>query len=86
MSISKSKSKAIIDWFGAGNRCSAFWVGKETLPQVEEYLDACSRVREKIEREIDKQIGVACAVMRTLHRSAVVKRELKQKAKLSIYQ
>ncbi|KAK0133258.1 hypothetical protein N1851_031223 [Merluccius polli] len=31
------------------------------------------------------QIGVASAVMRTLHRSVVVKRELSRKAKLSIY-
>ncbi|KAK0147743.1 hypothetical protein N1851_012563 [Merluccius polli] len=32
------------------------------------------------------RIGVASAVMRTLHRSVVVKRELSRKAKLSIYQ
>ena len=39
-----------------------------------------------MELEIDRQIGVASAVMRTLHRSIVVKRELSRKAKLSIYQ
>ena len=39
----------------------------------------------KREREIDRRIGAAAAVMRTLHRSVVVKRELSVKAKLSIY-
>ncbi|KAK0142873.1 putative uncharacterized transposon-derived protein F52C9.6 [Merluccius polli] len=39
-----------------------------------------------MEREIDRRIGAASAVMRTLHGSVVVKRELSRKAKLSIYQ
>ena len=39
-----------------------------------------------MEREIDRRIGAASAVMRTLHRSVVVKRELSRKAKLWIYQ
>ncbi|TWW59251.1 hypothetical protein D4764_06G0007810 [Takifugu flavidus] len=38
-----------------------------------------------MEQEIDRRIGAASAVMRTLHWSVVVKRELSQKAKLSIY-
>ena len=38
-----------------------------------------------MEEEIDRRIGAASAVMRTLYRSVVVKRELSQKAKLSIY-
>jgi len=38
-----------------------------------------------MEQEMDRQIGAASAVMRTLYRSVVVKRELSQKAKLSIY-
>ena len=38
-----------------------------------------------MEREIDRWIGAASAVMRTLNRSVVVKRELSRKAKLSIY-
>ncbi|KAK0132211.1 putative uncharacterized transposon-derived protein F52C9.6 [Merluccius polli] len=37
-------------------------------------------------REINRRIGAASAVMRTLHGSVVVKRELSRKAKLSIYQ
>ncbi|KAK0137935.1 putative uncharacterized transposon-derived protein F52C9.6 [Merluccius polli] len=40
----------------------------------------------RMEREIDRRIGAASAVMRTLHGSVVVKRELSRKAKLSIYQ
>ena len=39
----------------------------------------------KIEREIDRWIKAASAVMQTLKRCVVVKRELSQKAKLSIY-
>uniref|UniRef100_H2RK87 RAB11 binding and LisH domain, coiled-coil and HEAT repeat containing n=1 Tax=Takifugu rubripes TaxID=31033 RepID=H2RK87_TAKRU len=38
-----------------------------------------------MEQEIDRQIGAASALMRTLHRSVVVKRELSRKAKLLIY-
>ena len=38
-----------------------------------------------MEREIDRRIGAAAGVMRSLCWSAVVKKELSQKAKLSIY-
>ncbi|XP_076876507.1 uncharacterized protein LOC143525918 [Brachyhypopomus gauderio] len=38
-----------------------------------------------MEREIDRRIGAASAVMQSLYRSVVVKKELSQKAKLSIY-
>ena len=38
-----------------------------------------------MEREMDRRIGVASAVMRALYRSGVVKKELSRKAKLSIY-
>ncbi|TWW62719.1 hypothetical protein D4764_04G0013660 [Takifugu flavidus] len=38
-----------------------------------------------MEQEIDRRIGAASGVMWTLHWSIVVKRELGQKAKLSIY-
>ncbi len=40
----------------------------------------------KVEREMDKQIGAASAVMQALYLTAVVKREVSQKANLSIYQ
>ncbi|TWW73202.1 hypothetical protein D4764_15G0005960 [Takifugu flavidus] len=38
-----------------------------------------------MEREIDRRIGAASAVMRALNQSVVVKKELSRKAKLSIY-
>ncbi|TWW70807.1 hypothetical protein D4764_17G0002900 [Takifugu flavidus] len=37
-----------------------------------------------MEREIDRQIGAASAVMRALNRSVVVKKELSRNARLSI--
>ena len=39
-----------------------------------------------MEREINRWIGAAATVMRSLYRSIMVKRELSRKAKLSIYQ
>ena len=38
-----------------------------------------------MDQEIDRWIGAAFAVMRTLHQSVVVKRKLSQKARLSGY-
>ena len=63
-------------------------VGGEFLPQVEEfkYLGVLFTSEGRMEREIDRWIGAASAVMRSLYRSVVVKRELSRKAKLSIYQ
>uniref|UniRef100_A0A8C6P3P0 Reverse transcriptase domain-containing protein n=1 Tax=Nothobranchius furzeri TaxID=105023 RepID=A0A8C6P3P0_NOTFU len=62
-------------------------VRDEVLPQVEEfkYLVVLFTGEGKLEHEIDRRIGAASAVMRALYRSVVVKRELSQKAKLSIY-
>ena len=62
-------------------------VGNEILPQVEEfkYLGVLFTSEERMEREIDGRIGAASAVLRALHRPVVVKKELSQKAKLSIY-
>ncbi|CAL9694307.1 unnamed protein product [Knipowitschia caucasica] len=62
-------------------------VGGEVLPQVEEfkYLGVLFTSEGRMEREIDRRISAACAVMRSLYRTVVVKRELSQKAKLSIY-
>ncbi|TWW52971.1 hypothetical protein D4764_0013940, partial [Takifugu flavidus] len=52
-------------------------VKEEILPQVEEfkYLGVLFTSEGRMEREIDRRIGAASAVMRTLHRSVVVKRE-----------
>ena len=62
-------------------------VGNEILPQVEEfkYLGVLFTSEGRMEREIDGRIGAASAVLRALRRSVVVKKELSQKAKLSIY-
>nr|XP_054599772.1 uncharacterized protein LOC129164266 [Nothobranchius furzeri] len=62
-------------------------VGDEVLPQVEEfkYLRVLFTSEGKLECEIDRWIGAASAVMRVLYRSVMVKRELSQKVKLSIY-
>ncbi|KAK0144408.1 Ankyrin repeat and sterile alpha motif domain-containing protein 1B [Merluccius polli] len=63
-------------------------VGSELLPQVKEfkYLQILFMSEGKMECEMDRRIGAASAVMRALYRTVVVKRELSQKAKLSIYQ
>ena len=62
-------------------------VGNEILPQVEEfkYLGVLFTSEGLMEREIDGRIGAASAVLRALHRPVIVKKELSQKAKLSIY-
>ncbi|TWW56294.1 hypothetical protein D4764_08G0002810 [Takifugu flavidus] len=62
-------------------------VGEEVLPQVEEfkYLGILFTSEGRMKREIDRRIGAASAVMWALNRSAVVKRELSRKARLSIY-
>uniref|UniRef100_A0A8C6NQZ4 Reverse transcriptase domain-containing protein n=1 Tax=Nothobranchius furzeri TaxID=105023 RepID=A0A8C6NQZ4_NOTFU len=62
-------------------------VRDEVLSQVEEfkYLGVLFTSEGKLECEIDRWIGAASAVMRALYRSVVVKRELSQKANLSIY-
>ncbi len=69
MKVSTSKSEAMVLCQKKVD-CS-LWVGSELLPQVE--------------REINRRISAASAVMRTLHQTVVV-RELSRKAKLSIYQ
>ncbi|KAI3369382.1 hypothetical protein L3Q82_007616 [Scortum barcoo] len=57
------------------------WVGGEILPQVEEfkYLRDLFTSEGKIEREIDTQIGAASAIMRSVYRTVVVKKEAKSK-------
>ena len=63
-------------------------VGEEILTQAEEfkYLGVVFTSEGKIEREIDRWIGAASAVIQALHQSVVVKKELSRKAKFSIYQ
>ncbi|KAK0132885.1 Retrovirus-related Pol polyprotein from type-2 retrotransposable element R2DM [Merluccius polli] len=86
MRISTSKSESMV--LNRKRVECTLRVGDEILPQVEEfkYLGVLFTSEGRMEREIDRRIGAASAVMRTLHRSVVVKRELSRKAKLSIYQ
>uniref|UniRef100_A0A8C6P1M8 Reverse transcriptase domain-containing protein n=1 Tax=Nothobranchius furzeri TaxID=105023 RepID=A0A8C6P1M8_NOTFU len=85
MTISSSKSETMV-LIRKRVEC-LLRVRDEVLPQVEEfkYLGVLFTSEGKLEREIDRRIGAASAVMRVLYRSVMVKRELSQKAKLSIY-
>ena len=50
------------------------------------YLGVLFTSEGKMELEVDRWIGAASALMQALYWTVVVKRELSQKAKLSIYQ
>ena len=85
MKISTSKSEAMV-LYRKKVACS-LRVGGEFLPQVEEfkYLVVLFTSERSMEREIDRRIGAAAAVMRSLYRPVVVKKDLSQKVKLLIY-
>ncbi|KAK3523553.1 hypothetical protein QTP70_002456 [Hemibagrus guttatus] len=86
MRVSTSKSKAMV--LDRKKVACTLQVGGEVLPQVEEfkYLGVLFTSEGRMDREIDRRIGAAVAVMRSMYRSVVVKKELSRKAKLSIYQ
>ncbi|KAK3565584.1 hypothetical protein QTP86_012898 [Hemibagrus guttatus] len=86
MRVSTSKSEAIV--LDRKKVACTLQVGGEVLPQVEEfkYLWVLFTSEGRMDREIDRRIGAAAAVMRSMYRSVVVKKELSRKAKLSIYQ
>ena len=50
------------------------------------YLGVLLTSEGRMEREIDRRIGGASAILRALNRSVVVKKELSWKTKLWIYQ
>ncbi|KAI3375876.1 hypothetical protein L3Q82_003763 [Scortum barcoo] len=87
MRISTSKSEAMV--LDRKRVVCPLRVGGEVLPQVEEfkYLGVLFTSEGKMEREIDRRIGLVQrpAVMRSVYRTVVVKKELSRKAKLSIY-
>ena len=85
MRISTSKSEIMV--LSQKRVECPLWVGNEIFLQVEKfkYLGFLFTSQGRLEREIDRRIGEASAVMRALHRPLVVKKELSQKAKLSIY-
>ena len=85
MKISSSKSEAMV--LDRKKVACPLQVGGVSLPQVEEfkYLGVLFTSEGRMEREIDRRIGAASAVMQSLYRTVVVKKELSRKAKLSIY-
>ncbi|KAK3546351.1 hypothetical protein QTP70_025761, partial [Hemibagrus guttatus] len=86
MRVSTSKSEAMV--LDRKKVACTLQVGGEVLPQVEEfkYLGVLFTSEGRMDREIDRRIGAAAAVMRSMYRSVMVKKELSRKAKLSIYQ
>ncbi|KAK3517257.1 hypothetical protein QTP70_001616, partial [Hemibagrus guttatus] len=86
MRVSTSKSEAMV--LDRKKVACTLQLGGEVLPQVEEfkYLGVLFTSEGRMDREIDRRIGAAAAVMRSMYRSVVVKKELSWKAKLSIYQ
>ncbi|KAK3564038.1 hypothetical protein QTP86_006949 [Hemibagrus guttatus] len=86
MRVSTSKFEAMV--LDRKKVACTLQVGGEVLPQVEEfkYLGVLFTSEGRMDREIDRRIGAAAAVMRSMYRSVVVKKELSRKAKLSIYQ
>ncbi|KAK3528646.1 hypothetical protein QTP70_006351 [Hemibagrus guttatus] len=86
MRVSTSKSEVMV--LDRKKVACTLQVGGEVLPQVEEfkYLGVLFTSEGRMDREIDRRIGAAAAVMRSMYRSVVVKKELSRKAKLSIYQ
>ena len=85
MRISTSKSEAMV--LSRKPMDCLLRVGNESLPQVKEfkYLGVLFASEGTMEREIGRRIGAAGAVLHSLHRTVVTKRELSRKAKLSIY-
>ena len=82
MRVSISKSKAMV--LCQKKVGCPLSVGRELLPQVEEfkYLGFLFASEGKMEREIDRRITAASAV---LYRTVLVKKELSLKLKLLIY-
>ncbi|KAK3552841.1 hypothetical protein QTP86_022544 [Hemibagrus guttatus] len=86
MRVSTSKSEAMV--LDRKKVACTLQVGGEVLPQVEEfkYLGVLFTSEGRMDCEIDRRIGAAAAVMWSMYRSVVVKKELSRKVKLSIYQ
>ncbi|KAK3534617.1 hypothetical protein QTP86_016770, partial [Hemibagrus guttatus] len=86
MRVSTSKSEAMV--LNRKKVACTLQVGGEVLPQVEEfkYLGVLFMSEGRMDREIDRWIGAAAAVMWSMYWSVVVKKELSRKAKLLIYQ
>ncbi|KAK3537553.1 hypothetical protein QTP70_013786 [Hemibagrus guttatus] len=79
MRVSTSKSEAMV--LDRKKVACTLQVGGELLPQVEEfkYLGFLFMSEGRMDCEIDRWIGAAAAVMRSMYRSVVLKRELSRK-------
>ncbi|KAK3544846.1 hypothetical protein QTP86_027521 [Hemibagrus guttatus] len=65
--------------------CITFMKGNASMTASKDHqVSSVARFVHNI--EIDRRIGAAAAVMRSIYRSVVVKKELSRKAKLLIYQ
>ena len=87
MRISTSKSEAMV--LSRKPMDCPLQVGNESLLQVGnefKYLGVLFSSEGTMEREMGRRIGAAGAVLQSLYRTVVRKRELSQKAKLSVYQ
>ncbi|KAK3518183.1 hypothetical protein QTP70_033879 [Hemibagrus guttatus] len=84
--VSTSKSEAMV--IDRKKVACTLQVGGEFLPQVKEfkYLRVLFMSDGRMDREIDRRIGAAAAVMQSMYRSVVVKKELSRKVKFSVYQ
>ena len=65
-------------------RITSEWSDTEAVEKFK-YLGVAFTSDGRQDEELDTQIGKASAVMRALHYSVVIKRELSKKAKLSIF-
>ncbi|KAK3521652.1 hypothetical protein QTP70_014704, partial [Hemibagrus guttatus] len=79
MRVSTSKSEAMV--LARKKVACTLQVGGEFLPQVEEfkYCGVLFMSEGRMDCEIDRRIGAAAAVMRSMYRSVVVKKELSWK-------
>ncbi|KAK3565056.1 hypothetical protein QTP86_032481, partial [Hemibagrus guttatus] len=86
MRVSTSKSEAMV--LDRKKVACTLQVVGEVLSQVAEfkYLGVFFTSEGRMDCEIDRRIAAAAAVMWSMYRSVVVKKELSRKAKLSIYQ
>ncbi|KAK3521467.1 hypothetical protein QTP70_005775 [Hemibagrus guttatus] len=83
MRISTSISEAMV--LGWKKVACTLQAGGEVLPQVEEfkYLGVLFMSEGRMDLEIDRWIGAAAAVMRSMYWSVVVKKELSRKARFT---
>ena len=86
MKISTTKT-GVLHLLSNPDQC-VLQVNGATLKQVEKfkYLGVAFTGDGRQDKELDTRIGKASAVMRALHYSVVMKRELSKKAKLSIFE